>query len=59
MTSYVASYGGQMTSFASTMKRQLTLNSSMNIAQKVVVYEFPGFNVVNTMMDANTMANWL
>jgi len=38
------------------MKRQLTLNSFMNKAQKVVVHEFAGFNVVKTMMDANTMA---
>jgi len=42
MTSYVTSYGGQMTSFASTMKPQQTLNLFTNIAQKVVDHEFAG-----------------
>jgi len=28
----------------------------MNMAQKVVVHEFVGFNFVKTAMDANTMA---
>jgi len=28
----------------------------MNKTQKVVGHEFAGFNVVKTMMDANTMA---
>jgi len=28
----------------------------MNKAQKVVVREFAGFNVVKTMMDSNTIA---
>jgi len=38
------------------MKRQLTLNLFMNKAQTVVVDEFAGFNVVKTIMVANTMA---